>query len=141
MGRKRSRAFSPGRRTSSLLLPRLVTRFRLIVRRIKTGKDDAALDLAHDPALVALVLGAFIGDEVDQVLWDQHRPVIVDHDDVIGKDRAPAAGDRLLPADEGQAVYRSWRGRAGAPGGQAGMHDPGLVAHDTVGDERFNAAP
>ena len=43
---------------AALLLPRLVARLGVVVRRIEAGQRHAALDLAHHPGLVALVLRA-----------------------------------------------------------------------------------
>ena len=125
---------------TSSCLPRLVARLGLVVRRIEAGQRHAALDLAHHPGLVALVLVALVGDEIDQVLRDDHRAVVVGHDHVVGEDRDAAAGDRLLPADEGQPVDRCRRRRALAPDRQAGRDHAGLVAHHAVGDQRLDAA-
>src|SRR5499427_2008800 len=88
----------------SLLLPRLVARLGVGVHGVKAGKLRPALDLADDEAFHALVLGALLGDEGEQILRDHHRPVVVADDDVAGKDGAAAAADRLLPADEREPV-------------------------------------
>src|SRR5256886_1947015 len=61
----------------SLLLPRLVARLGVRVHGIEAGKLRPALDLADDEALHTLVLGALLGDEVEEVLRYHHRPVIV----------------------------------------------------------------
>src|SRR6516165_2963528 len=74
-----------------LLLPRLVARLGVGVHGIKAGKLRPALDLADDEAFHALVLGALLGDEGEQILRDHHRPVVVADDDVAGKDGAAAA--------------------------------------------------
>ena len=124
-GSARSRGLS-GDEEHLGLLPRLVARLGLVVRRIEAGQRHAALDLAHHPAFVALVLGAFARDEVYEIFRDQHCAVVVDHDHVIGKHRNPAACDRLLPADEGQPVHRRMRRRALAPHRQIGRDNTRL---------------
>src|SRR4029450_6151024 len=75
----------PSWRRRLRLLPRLVARLGLLVHRIEAGQLHPALDLADDPGLHALVLGAFFRHEGDQALRDHHRPVVVANDDVAGK--------------------------------------------------------
>src|SRR5262249_41662531 len=96
----------------SRLPPRGVTRLGVIVRRIKPWQLHAVLDLAEDPAFIKLMLGAFMRHELQQVLRDDDDAVIVGDDHVARKDRAPAASDRLLPADESESVDRSRSGDA-----------------------------
>src|ERR1700722_14562877 len=84
--------------------PILVARLRLVVRRIEAGQLHALLHLGEHPALVELVLGPFMGDELDEVLGDHHRAVVVDHDVVLREHGDAAAADRLVPAAEGEPV-------------------------------------
>src|SRR5580658_9222321 len=99
----------PRQAESSLarLAPGRITRFGLVVRRIEAGQLDALLDLGEDPALVKFVLGAFVRHKLNQGLGNNHGTVVVEHDHVAREDRTTAAGDRLFPSDEGQAVDRS----------------------------------
>src|SRR5262249_41524254 len=106
---------APVVRSAARLPPLRVTRLGLLVRRIEAGQLPPLLHLGEDPALVQFVLGAFVRDEFDQRLRNDDGAVLVNHDHVIGEDRAAAAGDRLLPADEGQPVDRSGRGNTRAP--------------------------
>ena len=118
LDRMKNIALAP-RAQRRLLLPGLVARLGLVVRRIEAGQRHAALDLADHPGLVKLVLLAFAGDEIDQRLRDHHRAVVVGDDHVARKDRAAAAGDRLVPADEGEPIDRRRRRRALAQDRQA----------------------
>src|SRR5215472_15842352 len=122
------------------LFPLLVAFLRLVVGRIEARELHALLDLAHHPGLVALVLLALGKDEVDQVLRDHHRAVIVGDDQVAREDRATAAGNWLVPAHEGEPVDRGGCRRPGAPHRQPGREHAGLVADHPVGDERGDAA-
>src|SRR6188768_3289976 len=98
------------------------------------------LQLLHQPAFEQFVLGAFIRDEVDQVLGDDHGAVVIGDHDVVREDRAAAATDRLVPADKCQLVDRGGRSNACAPDRQAGRQHAMLVAHHAVGNERGHAA-
>src|SRR5215471_7824174 len=80
--------------TSLFLLPRLVAGLGLLVHGIEARQLGAALHLADDPGLYALVLGTLLGDEGHQILRDHHGAVVVADDDVVWKDGAAAAGDR-----------------------------------------------
>src|ERR1700728_4678489 len=128
----------PRQAKSSLarLAPGRVTRFGLVVRRIEAGQLDAPLDLGEDPALVKFVLGAFVRHELNQGLGNDHGTVVIEHDHVAREDRTTAAGDRLFPADEGQAVDRSRRGDARAPYRQLAGQHAGEVPHDAIGKQR-----
>src|SRR5579859_6173392 len=128
---KRQRTFfARGRelKLSARLAPGGVARLGLIVRRIETGQLDALLDLAEHPALVKLVLGALVRDEIHEVLRDDDGAVIVDYDQIARKNGAAAAADRLLPADEGQSVDRGRRRHAGTPYRQRAREHAGAVA-------------
>ena len=105
-----------------------------------TQPSQSALDFVHDPGLLSLLLRAEHQHLVEQRSRDQHRTVVVDDDHVIRKDRHAAAGDRLLPAGEGQPGDRRWRCHATAPHRQSGAEHARDVAHDTVGDQRGHAA-
>src|SRR5260370_26166676 len=65
---------SPQLDGSALLLPRLVARPGLVVHGIEAGKPRAFLDLAHDPALHALLLGPFPPAEFPELLRTAHCP-------------------------------------------------------------------
>src|SRR5262245_37720958 len=127
-------------RSASLLLPSGVARLGLLVHGIEAGKFRPTLDFADDEALHALVLGALLGYESDEVLRDHHSPVVVADDDVAGEDRAAAAADRLLPTDEGQAINRGRRRSPRAPDRQFGGKHAGLVAYDAIGHQRRHIA-
>src|SRR5216683_1764133 len=118
-----------------LLLPRLVARPGLLVHGIKAGELGAALDLLDDEALHPLLLSALLGDEGDEVFRDHHRAVVVADDDIAGEDGAAAATDRLLPADEGQAIDRGRRRHPRAPDRQLRGEHARLVADRAVGDQ------
>src|SRR5712692_5833265 len=108
-----------------LLLPRLVARPGLLVHGIKAGELGAALDLLDDEALHSLLLSALLVDE---------------DDDIAGEDGAAAATDRLLPADEGQAIDRGRRRHPRAPDRQLRGEHARLVADRAVGDQRRDVA-
>src|SRR5262249_898799 len=93
------------------------------------------LDLAEDPTFIELVFGALVRDEVNEVLWNDHRTIIVDDDDVAGKYRAAATTDRLLPADKRQTIDGCRSGDAGPPDWKRARQNTGTVTHDAVGDE------
>src|SRR5712672_4236 len=97
--------------------PLRITRLGFLIRRIEPGQLDAVLDFSEHPALVEFMLGAFVGDEIDEILGDHHGAVVVGDDDVVGEDRDAAAADR-----------------------QAARKYAGFVAHRAVGDERRHAA-
>src|SRR5919109_38682 len=126
--------------SASLLLPSGVARLGLLVHGIEAGKFRPTLDFADDEALHALVFGTLLGYKSEGSLRDPPRPVVVADDDVAGKDRAAAAADRLLPADESQAIDRGRRRSPRAPDRQFGGKHAGLVAHDTVGHQRRHIA-
>src|SRR5262245_15934050 len=121
---------------SSRLLPSGVAGLGSFIHGIKTGKFGPTLDFGDDEALHAFVLGALLGDESEEVLRDHYCPVVVADDDVTWKHRTPAAADRLLPADESEAIDRSRGSGPGTPNRQLGGKHPRLVAHDSVGDQR-----
>src|SRR5215831_10412517 len=112
----------------SRLPPRGVTLLGVIVRRIKPWQLHAVLNLAEGPAFIQLMLGAFMRHELQQVLRDDDDAVIVGHDHVVRKDRAAAAPDRLLPANESEPVDRSRSGDARAPYRQAAHQHASPVA-------------
>src|SRR5262249_47024765 len=120
---------------SSRLAPGCVTRFGIFVWRIKTGQFDSLLDFAEDPAFVELVFSAFVRHEVHQILGNDHRTVIVHHNNVAGKYRAAAAADRLLPADESQAVDGCRSRHACAPYRKAASQHAGPIAQYAIGNE------
>ena len=76
----------------------------LFIGRIEAGELLALLHLLHQPAFHELVLGALVRHEVGERGRDHHRAIVVGDDDVIGKDGAAAAADRLVPADESELV-------------------------------------
>src|SRR5262249_27722143 len=120
--------------------PGQVAGFGLVIGRIKAGQLHAFFDLAKDPALIQLVFGAFVSDEVDQVLRDDHRTVIIDNNHVAWKHGATSAADRLLPTDEGQAVDGCWRRNTGAPHWKRARQYTGAVTHDAVRHQRRDVA-
>src|SRR5450759_5846907 len=93
----------------ALLLPLLVALLVLVIGRIEAGQLGALLHFLHQPAFHEFVLGALAGDEIGERGRDHHRAVVVGDDDVVGEDRAAAAADRLVPADEGQLIDRGRR--------------------------------
>src|SRR6266478_4369276 len=123
------------------LAPLRITRLGFLIGRIEPGQLDAVLDFGEHPALVEFVLGAVVGDEVEQILGDHHGAVVVGDDDVVGENRDAAAADRLVPADKRKAVDRRGRRDTGAPYRQAARKYAGFVAHRAVGDERRHVAP
>src|SRR6266853_5402485 len=54
------------------LAPLRITRLGFLIRRIEPGQLDAVLDFSEHPALVEFMLGAFVGDEIDEILGDHH---------------------------------------------------------------------
>src|SRR5262245_7230769 len=105
-------------RSAALFLPRLVPRFGFLVRRIEAREFDALLHFGHHPGLVQLMLGAFLRDEIELIFRDQHRAVVIDHDDVARKHRHAAAADRLVPTHEREPVDRGRRRHTRAPSRQ-----------------------
>src|SRR5499427_10880794 len=99
------------------LAPLRIACLGLVIWRIEARQLGALLDFGEHPAFIEFMLGAFVCDEIDEILGDHHGAVVVNHDDVVGENRDAAAADRLIPANEGQAVDRCWRGHAGAPYG------------------------
>src|SRR5262245_39438103 len=75
------------RRSIALLAPGRVARLRLLVGRIKAGQLGPTLDLAHDPALIELVLGAFMRDELDEILRNDDGAVVVEDDHITRENR------------------------------------------------------
>ena len=73
-------------------------------------------------------------------LGDQHGPVVIGDDNVIGIDRHAAAADRLLPVDEGQAGDGGRCGDARAPDRKPRFHHTRNVAHHAIRDQRRDAA-
>src|SRR3546814_10999898 len=65
---------------------------------------------------------------------------LVGDDEVVGEDRDATAGDRLLPADEGEAGHRGWCGDAAGPYRQAARLDAVEVAQHAVGHQGGDAA-
>src|SRR3546814_19954093 len=65
---------------------------------------------------------------------------LVGDDEVVGEDRDATAGDRLLPADEGEAGHRGWCGDAAGPYRQAARLDAVAVAQPAVGNQGGDAA-
>src|SRR6516225_8846441 len=90
--------------SSPRLSPGCIARFGLVIGRIKAGQLQAFLDLAKNPTFIQLMFGAFVSDEVDQILGNYHRTVVIHDNHVAGKHGATAAADWLLPTDEGQAI-------------------------------------
>src|SRR5262252_8752219 len=58
------------------LAPLRVARLGFVIRRIETRQLGAFFHLGEHPALIKLVLGAFMGDEIEQVLGDHHGAVV-----------------------------------------------------------------
>src|SRR5260370_39432548 len=123
------------------LAPLRITCLGFLIRRIEPGQLDALLDFGEHPALVEFVLGAFVGNEIDEILGDHDGAVVVGDDDVVGENRNAAAADRLGPTHKRQAVDRRRRRDAGAPYRQAAHQHAGLFAHRPVGDQRRHVAP
>src|SRR6516162_8803475 len=92
------------RSTLARLLCGLVARLGTLVHGVEAGKLLAALDLADDPGLHPLVLGAVLGHEGHEILRDHHCPIVIAHDDITGEYCAAAASNRLLPADESERI-------------------------------------
>src|SRR5262245_42212700 len=59
------------------LAPLRIARLGFIIRRIEARQLGALFHLGEYPALIKLVLGAFMGDEIEQVLGDHHGAVVV----------------------------------------------------------------
>src|SRR6185437_336515 len=102
IGRQRKKAGCLGQDEEHLLflLPLLITLLVLFVRRIEAGKFRAFFHFLHQPAFQALVLGALLRDEIHERGRDHHRTIVVGDDGVVRENRAAAAADRLVPADE-----------------------------------------
>src|SRR5260370_9731612 len=106
------------------LAPLRITRLGFLIRRIEPGQLDALLDFGEHPALVEFVLGAFVGNAIDEILVDHHRAVIVRHHALVRENRNAAAADRLVPADKRKAPHPRRRRDAGAPYPQAAPQHP-----------------
>src|SRR5690242_2083013 len=117
------------------LAPSRIAGLGVVIGGIEAGQFHAFLDLAEDPAFIELVFGALVRDEVNEVLWNDHRTIIVDDDDVAGKYRAAATTDRLLPADKRQTIDGCRSGDACTPDWKRARQYTGTVTHDAVGDE------
>ena len=113
----------------------LIAGFGFGVGWIEAGQGGAGLDFADDPGFELFLLGGFGDDFREEGGGDNDGAVVVGDEDVVGEDGDSAAGDGLLPSDEGEAGDGWGRGDTGAPGGQAGAEDSGEVADDSVGDE------
>src|SRR6202051_1902741 len=123
------------------LAPRRVARLGVVIRRIKAGQLHALLDFAEYPALVELVLGAFVGDEIHHGLRNDDGAVVIGDDHIARKDGTAAAADRLLPADECQSVDGSRRRDPCAPHRQRAGQDAGAGAHCARGGRGRTAWP
>src|ERR1700747_1838796 len=97
------------------LAPGGIAGLGFVIGRVKAGQLHSFLDLAKDPAFTQLVFGAFVSDEVDQILRNYHRTVIIHDNHVTGKHGAAATADRLLPTDKSQAIDRCRSGNTGTP--------------------------
>src|SRR6516164_3264581 len=126
--------------SSPRLSPGCIARFGLVIGRIKAGQLHAFLDLAKNPTFIQLMFGAFVSDEVDQILGNYHRTVVIHDNHVAGKHGATAAADRLLPTDEGQAIDGCRRSDAGTPDWKCTRQYTGAVAHNAVRDQRRDVA-
>src|SRR3546814_12304547 len=129
-----------GGRSAALLHLGLIAGPVLVVDRIEAGQLRAVLHLLHDPALQTLLLETELGDLLDEGLRHHHGAVPVGDDEVVGADRDATAGDRLLPADEGEAGHRAWCGEAAGPYRHAAPPDAAAVAPHAGGPQRA-AAP
>src|SRR3546814_16867751 len=101
---------------------------------------SAVLHLLHDPALQALLLETELGDLLDEGLRHHHGAVPVGDDEVVGEDRDATAGDRLLPADEGEAGHRGWCGDAAGPYRQAAPSSAGSSRSPDRKSTRLNSS-
>src|SRR3546814_278279 len=104
-----------------------------------TGRPTATTP-SGAPAPPALLLETALGDLLDEGLRHHHGAVPVGDDEVVGEDRDATAGDRLLPADEGEAGHRGWCGDAAGPYRQAARLDAVEVAQHAVGHQGGDAA-
>src|SRR5690349_16173873 len=62
--------------------PSRISGLSLIIGRIKTGQLHALLYLAKYPAFIKLVFCAFVSDELEQILGDDDRTIIVHHNNI-----------------------------------------------------------
>src|SRR5580692_9403513 len=109
--------------------------FGLRVGRVEAWERKAGADFIDDPGFEPFLFDGVCDDFVEECGWDDYGAVIIGDDDVIREDCYAAAGDRHLPAYEGEASDRCGCCRALAPNGQVGAEDSGEVTNDAVGDK------